>query len=375
MKIILICNENPPWPPKGGVGTFVQALAQGLTGRGHKVSVVGLGSPGEEYLDNGVPVVVLQRYNTKYIGNIMSRLRLRMWLTARFKAGQVDLIEAPEGMGYLPFGVRGCPVIIRLHLSSTVIRNTAGSKGGKGIAFYERHTLKANRDWIAVSNHILNMTQSTFGISPKKSAIIYNPIPQAGPLPELAGLPDNFVLYAGTVRRSKGALVLAEAARDLLIGRPDLHLVYAGGILQEEGHPTSERILALIGPSLAGRVHFLGHMKHDEVLACMTRARVFAFPSFIEGFPLVVLEAMGCGVPVVFSNIPPGPEMIEDDVTGLLADPASPPDVREKIARLLDDSTLATRLAANARRVVNERFSVGNCLDATERFYSECLNQ
>ena len=105
----------------------------------------------------------------------------------------------------------------------------------------------------------------------------------------------------------------------------------------------------------------------------MNRAKVFAFPSNLEALPLVVLEAMTCGVPVVCTSLPPGPEIIEDGMTGLLADPSSPSDFAKKIERVLNDPEIACRIVENARKVVAERFSLERCISETERFYEECV--
>jgi len=375
MKIVLICNEYPP-RPHAGIGTFVATLARGLYGRGHRVTVVGLGAANEESDDGGIRVATLQRSRLRYVGNMISRIHLRRWLSAYVKAGQVDVIEVPDAEGLLPFGVDGCAVVIRLHQTFTGVELLARRRIAPGISFYERRTLISNSNWIGVSHHILGLTKTLFGVSPKRSVVVYSPIaPPPSHLPEMSGLPANYVLYAGHVCRRKGALVLAEAAREFMTPRPDLHLVYAGGILDEGSRPILEEIREVVGPKLSDRVRFLGHVEPESVLACMIRARIFALPTRIESFGLVVLEAMNCGLPVVFTKDPPGPEIVEDGVTGLLADPTSPRDFSEKITRLLDDPALAGRLAANARRVVAERFSVERCVEATERFYEECLKR
>jgi glycosyltransferase involved in cell wall biosynthesis len=290
------------------------------------------------------------------------------------KADGIDVVEAPDSEGLLPFGIDGCAVVIRLHNSHAVINRIIGEWAGRGISFYERRTVTVNPNWVAVSNHIMDLTRATFGVSPQRSATIYNPVlPPPPDLPKVQGLPANYVLFAGHVRRRKGAIVLAEAIRGVMIQRPDLHLVYAGGIFNEAGRPISEHIRDILGPKLVERVHFLGHLDREKVLACMTSAKVFAFPSRLESFGLVVVEAMSCGAPVIFTKNPPGPEIVEDGFTGLLADPSSPKDLSEKIRFILDNPGLAKRLSENARKLVAERFSVEKCVEATERFYLECL--
>ncbi len=376
MKVALVCDRYPP-RPHTGIGSFVQMLARGLQQHGHCVLVVEIGDAYREISDQGVAIFTLPRARLRCLGNLITRWRLRNRLAARAREGMLDLIEVPDYPGFLPFSVPGCATVVRLHQSSTVSHHLAGLKMSPGIYFYEKRTLAANPNWIGVSSQILGLTQRAFGVSPKRFALIHNgiaPLPVSGA--EVPGLPPRFVLYAGQVSRRKGSLVLAEAAREFLPRHPDLHLVYAGGCLAEAGvEPIERAICATVGGDLADRVHFLGQLTRDETLACMRRAAVFAFPALIDCFPLVVLEAMSAGVPVVFTKHPPGPEMIEDGVSGLLADPASGPDFAEKINRVLDDSALAAGLALQARQRVAERFSLDRCLDATEQFYEQCLRE
>jgi glycosyltransferase involved in cell wall biosynthesis len=377
MKIVFVCNEYPP-RPHGGLGTFVQTVARGLYGRGHEVTVVGLGEADNDCTSEGINIVTLGRNKLRYVGNLLSRIRLRRWVASRVKDGRVDVVEAPDYEGMLPLGIPNCAVVIRLNLSATSIWQQAGRKIPKGISFYERRTLVANPNWIAASHYVFELTKAVFGISPIRSEMIYNPVPPIPScLPDKPDLPGDFVLYAGSLSKRKGAIVLAEAAREFLSSHPDLHLVYVGGgITMASGggrRPIEEQIREAVGPKLTERVHFLGHVNRENVLACMVRAKVFAFPSSLEALGIVVLEAMSCGLPVVCTKYPPGPEMVEDGVNGLLADPGSPRDLSEKITRLLDDPVLAAQLAANARRIVAERFSLEKCITATERFYEECL--
>lgn len=376
MKIALVCDRYPP-RPHTGIGTFVQMLARGLHQRGHSVLVAEIGDVCGEWSDQGIPVFTLPRCRRRFMGNFITRLRLRSWLAEGVRAGRIELIEVPDYPGFLPFGVRECATVVRLHQSSTVSHRRAGLKMSVGIYFYEKRTLAANRNWIGVSSHILDLTQQAFGVSPKRSAVIHNGIALVpASRAEIPDLPARFVLYAGQVSRRKGSLVLAQAAREFLPPYPDVHLVFVGGCLPEPGVvPIESEIRAAVGGELADRVHFFGQLSREQALACMRRATVFAFPALIDCFPLVVLEAMSSGVPVVFSRNPPGPEMIEEGVSGLLANPASAHEFAEKVGHLLASPALAARVAAQARKRVAERFSLERCLQATERFYAECLQE
>ena len=374
MKIIFLCNEYPPHPTLGGIGMFTHTIAHGLVDDEHKVTVLGYGSENGERYDNGVRVVTLPESTTKKVAWLINRRRLYSWLKTHALAGAIDIIETPEYQGMLPFKFPWCPVVVRLHNSNTLIDRHNGIRPRIGIRLCERRLLKCSREWISVSDFILRLTESEFELSPKRWATIYNPVkPPPRDTRVLCSLPADFVLYVGTVREEKGAYVLAEAARTFLVSFPDIHLVYAGTIIEENGQPSEQTIRQILGERFGTRVHFLGLVEHDIVLACMKRATLFAFPSKFEAFSLVPLEAMSCGVPVVYSTSHSGPEAIDDGVTGLLADPYSVHDVAEKILRLLNDAALSGQLAENAKETVKDRFSLQRCVDETIAFYRTCL--
>jgi glycosyltransferase involved in cell wall biosynthesis len=167
--------------------------------------------------------------------------------------------------------------------------------------------------------------------------------------------------------------VLAEAAREFLPSHPDLHLVFAGKLVEENGGSIAAHISEILGPGLARRLCFLGHLERAAVISCVKHAKALALPSHVEAFNMVVLEAMACGTPVVYTTAASGQEAIEDGVTGFLADPNRPGDVARKVARLLDEPHLAGRLATSARSAVAGQFCIDKCLSATEEFYRECL--
>ncbi len=374
MHIAFVCHEYPPLP-HGGIGTFVETVARGLQRRQHAVTVVGFGERDCERMQDGVCIVELRRSRLKFIGNLLSRIKLRNWLRKQVRLGELDVVEVPDFQGSLPFSLNGCAVVVRLHLSFSSISLQAGREASRGIAFYEKCTLRNNPNWIGVSQCILDITQNTFKLQPTRSVVIYNSVPTLPTIEaHIPELPPRFVLYAGQLSHRKGALVLAEAACEFMRFHPDVHLVYVGGVIERDGkRPIADLIHSAVGCGLASRIHFLGHQSRNVVIECMKRGTVFAFPSQLEALPLVVLEAMSCGLPVVCTSHPPGPEMVEDGFNGLLADPLSARSLSEKISLLLSDSALAARLAANAKIVIEDKFSLEKCLDRSEQFYLECI--
>lgn len=373
MRITFICHEYPP-RPHGGIGTFTQTTARGLVAAGHQVCVVGLGRAAGSEMDQGVEVVTLAARRGGPVAWLVNRLYLRRWLAGRARAGRSDIVEVPDYEGWLPFAFRACPVAVRLHLSETVILGQKGRRPPATLGWCERRTLANHRDWIGVSAYSIELAHRAFGLRARRQAVIYCPVNLPAPADITGlGLPRPYILFPGTASRRKGALVLAQACRELLPAHPEVSLVYAGEVASEEEGPNDQVIRAILGPELAGRVRFLGRVSHAQMVACMAQALFCAFPSSLETFGLVVAEAMACGQAVIYATVGPGPEVVEGGVTGLLADPASPADVANKLRALLEDPGLRQRLGAAAQAAAQSRFSTRTCVEASLDFYQRML--
>jgi glycosyltransferase involved in cell wall biosynthesis len=100
---------------------------------------------------------------------------------------------------------------------------------------------------------------------------------------------------------------------------------------------------------LADRVHFLGRVPHDEVLAMMSRAELFVLTSWDEAFGLVYTEAMAQGTPVVACRGEGAADFVEDGVSGFLVPPRDPATLAQIIGRVLDDPDAARRMGEKGR--------------------------
>lgn len=109
---------------------------------------------------------------------------------------------------------------------------------------------------------------------------------------------------------------------------------------------------------LADRVTFLGAVGQDRVRALLEEADVFALTSIGQGeaAPVAVMEAMACGLPVICSRIGGTPDMITDDVDGLLCDQEDVDGILEALRRLAREDGLAARLSSAARRRAEAAF-------------------
>ena len=84
---------------------------------------------------------------------------------------------------------------------------------------------------------------------------------------------------------------------------------------------------------------------------------------------------MAVGKPTIYSRTGPGPEVIEDGVSGLLCDPFDPEDIAAKICALLDNQVLAAQLGQGARARVLARFNKKDWIGRNLAYYSRCLEK
>jgi glycosyltransferase involved in cell wall biosynthesis len=154
--------------------------------------------------------------------------------------------------------------------------------------------------------------------------------------------------FLGSLNASKGVDTLIAASAQLAHKHP-VRLVVAGdGPLRAE----LDREASLSGVPIA----VLGRLPAADVPRFLAAVDVLAVPSYDEGLPRVVLEAMAMGIPVVASSVGGIPEAIEHEKTGLLIPPSNPTALAKALARVLDDPALASRLGAAGRERVLAEF-------------------
>ncbi|HEY2294295.1 MAG TPA: glycosyltransferase family 4 protein [Thermoanaerobaculia bacterium] len=167
---------------------------------------------------------------------------------------------------------------------------------------------------------------------------------EIAPAGEVEGAP-GYLLFVGRLRIRKGVEVLLEALREI----PGAVLRIAG---DGEHRPALERAAAELGPA----VTFLGNRDAAQVRTLLRGAAALVVPSIYEGMPLVVLEAMAAGVPVVASAVSGIPEVVVDGETGWLVPPEDPEALARALEEVLTDPGEARRRGEAGRRRVAERY-------------------
>jgi glycosyltransferase involved in cell wall biosynthesis len=161
------------------------------------------------------------------------------------------------------------------------------------------------------------------------------------------------ILCVGRLTPAKGQRILLDAALRLAQAGRDFRLVMVGS-----GPDADDLQAAAHESGLNGKVTFTGALNQDEVSHWYAQADAFALPSFAEGIPVVLMEAMASGVPCVTTRITGIPELIRDGQDGLLVTPSDSDELATALARLMDNPELRERFAAAGRARVRDQYDL-----------------
>lgn len=368
----------------GGVERNVVALAEGMSARGHDVTVVCARSDAST---NGVHLEHVSSFGPwKYR---MFDRRARAALGEARPRGASTRFEIVQGFDLttrqdvLRVG-RGLAAVYRGILERE--RSAADrlwqrlDPGRAALARLEARmfTPGAYRTIVAISQRVADEVIDTYDVPAADVRIIYNGIELDRYRPadrrgaEARALRDELgisleapvVLFVGTGYRRKGLITVLEAVADLRTRMPEVKLLVIG----REGRPDRyRRAAARLG--LGAAVHWLGG--RSDVPRFYGAADVLALPTRYEPFGNVVLEALACGLPVVVSAVAGAAEILSDRLPELvLGDPQDAPGLSQRLELVLADAAGAGALRARARELA-EAHPMGRMLDEYETLYRE----
>lgn len=162
---------------------------------------------------------------------------------------------------------------------------------------------------------------------------------------------ENKFLFVGRLAAVKGLPVLLEALVDL----PNAELTVVGDGPDRDALQAKARDLGV-----TQRVEFLGYKSQTEVADYLKTHSVFVLPSFAEGVPVVLMEAMAAGLPVVTTKIAGVPELVEDGVSGRLVSPGDVSALSDALNELSQNKSRNAKMGAAGRAKVISEFSVSS---------------
>lgn len=183
--------------------------------------------------------------------------------------------------------------------------------------------------------------------------------PMRFPVPERAADGPLRIVAVGTLHEVKGQTHLIEACRRLVADGRTVRCRFVG-----DGVDRARLTAQIAAAGLGGAVTLVGQLTADQVTAELLDADVLVAPSVPtrggkrEGIPVVLMEAMATGLPVVASRLSGIPELVEDGVSGLLVPAGDPVALAEALCTLADDPALRRRLGTAGRATILRDFDV-----------------
>jgi len=256
-----------------------------------------------------------------------------------------------KGLVILAARLVGARTILHLHaaeLTGLYARSNAFIRWAIRLPFHAATSVivlgRLWRDWLV----------KDLGIAPSKIDILYNGVPvpvekrdfltpQQGPLR---------ILFLGLLTERKGISDFLHGIADISSGAPEWRAVIAGNG-DIEGYRAKADALGL-----AGKAEFVGWVDQAGVRALLRDVDMMVLPSYNEGLPLVILEALGCGAPVICTPIGAIPEVLQDGRDVLFVQPGDRVALSAAMARLLGDPALRQSLSDQGQTRFRQQFSL-----------------
>lgn len=190
---------------------------------------------------------------------------------------------------------------------------------------------------IVPSPFVMDIARALF---PHKQ-IFYIPIPFEHKFNKSFSYEHGNLLYVGTIEKRKGLSYLIDAI-SLLDNRASVKLNVVGKIVEQSYFDKLQQQISALG--LSDNVSFLGRVSDKTLAECYQKAEIFTFPSLLEGYGIVLIEAFNNGLPIICFDNTAMPYTVKDGVNGFVAKNKDAKDLAVKIRILLGNRLLREKL-------------------------------
>jgi len=371
MKICMILSN--PFPPKEGIGYYTYNLSRKLIENGHKVVVITRGSWSKTQKEIFDDIEIIR---TPFIPIYPFYIHIHeLFVKKAFKSleSQIDIVHIHSP---LPPPIKTTlPVILTIHTPMLSNINyikiqSLYSLLTKISARFVSYPVELKH--IESSDIITTVTESVaqelkeYGLNPDEISVVSNGVDEKIFYPSKKESENNKknIMYAGRIDREKGLFDLVESAKSICSQKADVSFIIAG-----DGRDLNKLKRKIKKMGLQNRFTFLGQIEKDQMIKLYQNATLFILPSYREGLPTVLLEAMSCGLPVIATDVRGNRDLISNGENGLLVPPKDPKKMAETIITLLEDEKLMERLGKNARKTIIEKYTWNDIFDKFLKYY------
>ena len=353
---------------RGGAEQYILTLLRGLDGQRFRQCLVCTPPVAERMRPDVPPGVELIALELRRPRQWRQALRLSRILRGR----RVDILHSHLFYASLFASPLGKLCRVPVILETPHLREHWRT-GWKSHYWVDRAVGRCLDGYIAVSQANGRYLTNVKGLPPRKVTVIqngsdlqrFNPAHVSPPGMRSAlgiGEDDPVLVVAARLDHQKGHGVLLEAMPAVRAEFPGVRLVCVGdGSLRSELEARSRAL------QLEETVRFVGYQSNMADWLALGDATVL--PSFYEGLPLIAIESLAAGRPVVATAVDGTPEVVVDGKTGLTVPPGDPARLSEAIRQMLRDAGMRRQMALDGRQWVLERFSQERQVRETGELY------
>lgn len=400
INVALISREYPYETGWGGIGTYTYHLAHGLAKLGHNVHVIAQSLDyDKEYLDGNVFVHRIAHPTIFPFKGSLKEFALRLEYSYKvynkikelIDKYHIDIVEAPnfsaEGFVYSLF--KKVPLVIRLHTHFSEVIEFSGWKktiDRRLSCWLENISILRSNLVICSTYRHKEVISNEIGLDLKNIEII----PLGVPLPDLRkNISKNnsnlVVLFVGRLEKRKGVHILFKSIPYILDEFPETEFLIIGrdtyvtkDFISFEGNKEysfKSKLIRSIPEKYLKNIKFLDYVDSKTLSQYYSSCDIFVAPSLYESFGFIYIEAMSYAKPVIGCSVGGVPEVIKDGLNGILVPPQDHNSLADAIITLIKDKELRQRLGRQARKYVEENFSIDSMVERTLKAYMKVLSE
>lgn len=355
MKLCLIAPAPPPF---GGVANWQQIIVDEIKKRKdismHFINIAANKRPtdGRSLFDR-----------IFFSGYVMLRAYFQLKKTVKCNPPDVVHMTTSGGLGFFRdllilhyLKKRSIPSVYHIHFGRSVGYKAEGGRCWKQL-------MKA----VSIADTTIVIDRNSYDVLKpfaKKIELINNPI-RTSEYEKYEKTETNTILYLGWVIKTKGV-------EELLLAFSIFNRSHNGRYCLELVGPGMDKYVSELKTKYPiADVKISGEVSHDEAMKKLAKARILVLPSYTEGFPNVLLEAMAMGKCIVATDVGAIPEMLQDNA-GILIKPKNIDNIVAAL-ELSENDEIRRKCGESARRRVIQKYDIGYTFERYKKVWESCL--
>ncbi|MEO6456044.1 MAG: glycosyltransferase family 4 protein [Ginsengibacter sp.] len=386
MRIAFISYEYPPGTAIGGIGTYTFQVANLLANNNFDVHIFA-GSHFQSGIssENGIPI-----HRVKCTGPQDFQKSVLRHFEKEHIANPFHLIESPEihaNAMEIKRKFSSVPLVVRLHASNHLVENLkkkylplknkwrfllgALRRGKWDLGYWRKYDYKNDPDYLFVqiadyvaapTLQMKNWAIENWDMKPECIRIIENPFVENGLFKAAhTNNEEPAIIFYGRLNVLKGLITATKAMKNILENYPGWKWIIVGDDgTAANGKDSMKKWIQDYLKQVIQQVSFYVSAPKEQIPFYLRQASIVLVPSLFESYSYVTLEAMCAGKAIIGSKNTGIASLIENNVTGILADPYKIHDWQKAIQQLIDDIELRKRLGKAAYKYAENKHSVNH---------------